>query len=447
MNYNQWEQGKLKHQELGNNAADDYDEQHHTTFGTGQYMRFEQNELLKYIALLPKTKSAIDLGSGTGRNSFLLSCHFDSVHGYDFSSNSVRVAQKYADKNNVLNTKFTVHDVDHEGLPHANNSIDFVCASFGMGSFIFSLGFLLSEIQRVLSPGGTFLLSFYNKNSLGYMVKDHIAVKPSFAAQLDPSNDLLMVTYNENKYKFPVRAYTAQQIRASVNNFMEVVDIYTYPLLPTILDDSILNDSKSDELIEGIDKYMSDVSRCDLGAYILALGRKPTDSLREPHGYNRSYETIRRYELQDQVLLHDPVLVSSDALILNVSDSTFVSQNMIKTIIVATEATDELRLFAVCLRIEDKLDMKMLSSLLEVPRSALRFATPKEIYSRLGFRPGAIPPFSLSQEMKVYADTSISLLSTIWCGTGSPIESVKLNINTFKSTTNAKFSRLSRGLR
>jgi prolyl-tRNA editing enzyme YbaK/EbsC (Cys-tRNA(Pro) deacylase)/ubiquinone/menaquinone biosynthesis C-methylase UbiE len=442
--YNSWEKGKLEHQDLADTAADDYDQKHHTTFGTGQYMHFEQAQLASCLQSLKATGTAVDIGSGTGRNSLLLSNHFQKVFGYDFSLKSVETAEKNAAEKNIGNIQFTVLDVDKKGLPHSESSVDFICAAFGMGSFFYSLGFMLGEIHRVLKPGGSFLLSFYNKNALNYLVKNFTSIEPSLAARIDPVNELLSITYNNIDYQFPVRPYSVRQVRSSIENFMDIGAIYTYPVLPTILGEEIFKSRGISELSTLIDDFMSDANSSELGAYILTLGSKSNLSKSTQHGYNKSFSQSLYFGLHDQILLHEPIKNSKDVPITDFGDVSFFTANMVKTIIIANLTERIPNLMAVCLRIEDKLDMRKLAVFVGISRSALRFASPEEINEAIGFKPGAIPPYGLGKHVPVYSDISISELSTIWCGTGSPIESIKMSVKDFRVITNTKFTALSK---
>src|SRR3972149_7696457 len=90
-----WIKGKEQHLALSAAAADLYDELYeHANFATGSYMHYELEMISKYMAQAPSLSLAIDLGCGTGRDSFLLSKQFDQVYGYDFSPEMIRVATK-----------------------------------------------------------------------------------------------------------------------------------------------------------------------------------------------------------------------------------------------------------------------------------------------------------------------------------------------------------------
>jgi len=90
-----WSKRKQEHLALSAAAADKYDELYeNANFATGSYMRYEMETIARFVTMAPSFSLAIDIGCGTGRDSFLLSSHFDQVYAYDFSPDMIRVAEK-----------------------------------------------------------------------------------------------------------------------------------------------------------------------------------------------------------------------------------------------------------------------------------------------------------------------------------------------------------------
>ncbi|MDZ7719421.1 MAG: class I SAM-dependent methyltransferase [Balneolaceae bacterium] len=71
----------------------------------GSYMKYELDVLKKYSNELKINSIALDLGCGTGRDSFFLSKHFEQVYGYEFSL-MILNANKNKIKHNVGNVSF-----------------------------------------------------------------------------------------------------------------------------------------------------------------------------------------------------------------------------------------------------------------------------------------------------------------------------------------------------
>jgi 2-polyprenyl-3-methyl-5-hydroxy-6-metoxy-1,4-benzoquinol methylase len=68
--------------------------------------------------------SCLDIGCGQGVTTYVLSKHFKSVVGIDFSRGAIRTASAFLKAMNVTNAAVLVGDVDHLGL--ASGSVDVV---------------------------------------------------------------------------------------------------------------------------------------------------------------------------------------------------------------------------------------------------------------------------------------------------------------------------------
>jgi len=149
-------------------VAPHYDESYaREFFGTKIYLRFEKGELGRLIADLEDHQLALDLGCATGIKSVMLSESFKQVVGYDISPDMIAKAKARLEKENGNGKRviFEVADLE-EGIPQNDASVSLVLMNLGTGSDIRNINKLLAETQRVLSPGGVFLFSFYNADSL-----------------------------------------------------------------------------------------------------------------------------------------------------------------------------------------------------------------------------------------------------------------------------------------
>src|SRR5690349_1685342 len=119
-----WKTHKEEHLALSAAAADKYDEIYeHANFATGSYMRYELEVIEKSIQEAPSLSLAIDLGCGTGRDSFALSKHFVQVYAYDFSPEMIRVANKNKMLRRAGNVLFEARDIEDGALPLADGCV------------------------------------------------------------------------------------------------------------------------------------------------------------------------------------------------------------------------------------------------------------------------------------------------------------------------------------
>lgn len=108
------------------------------------------------MSMLPKqAKLALDIGCGTGRISQQLNTHCQSVIAMDLAFGMLEYA-----KGQMLNKQQNIQWLqgDAEHLPLANNSVDLVFSSMAL-QWCDNQQTILSEIQRVLAPGGKAVLA------------------------------------------------------------------------------------------------------------------------------------------------------------------------------------------------------------------------------------------------------------------------------------------------
>ena len=174
---------------------------------------FLQNEvgtnLLKKLATYSLSKAnMVDIGCGTG----YLFEHLpnnqaqSTVVALDIAENMLKFAkQKHADKCHV---NYVLADFDD--LPFADHSFDFVISNLAL-QWSLNLNKTLSEINRILKPGGVFLFSTLGERTFQELddtkpkinrnyfksKQDWLAATEIFKAeQLAISNDLLTVGYD-----------------------------------------------------------------------------------------------------------------------------------------------------------------------------------------------------------------------------------------------------------
>jgi demethylmenaquinone methyltransferase/2-methoxy-6-polyprenyl-1,4-benzoquinol methylase len=113
----------------------------------------------KVLKIVQKTKPEIilDIATGTGDLAILLSkTHPKKIIGLDLSNGMLEVGRKkIAEKG--LSDLIEMVQGDSENLPFEDNYFDVITVSFGVRNFE-NLHKGLSEIYRVLKPGGTFVV-------------------------------------------------------------------------------------------------------------------------------------------------------------------------------------------------------------------------------------------------------------------------------------------------
>ncbi len=174
---------------------------HFLSFGIDYHWR---NKALKIIKSV-KSESILDIATGTGDLAILSSkANPKRIVGIDISQNMLNVGIEKVKKKGLENL-ITMQKEDSEDLSFEDNTFDVAMASFGVRNFE-NLEKGLSEIRRVLKPGGTFIVlelsqprvfpmkqlySFYSNNIL-----------PTFGKIV--SNDASAYTYlPESVKRFP----------------------------------------------------------------------------------------------------------------------------------------------------------------------------------------------------------------------------------------------------
>ena len=281
-------------------VAPDYDKGYaREFFGTEVYLRFEKGELGRLTTDLDNYDLALDLGCATGAKSVKLSESFKRVVGYDISPDMIVKANTRLEKENgnAEHISFEVADLE-EGIPQDDESVSLVLMNLGTGSDIRNIDKLLVETQRVLQPGGAFLFSFYNANSLLARI-GFLPWRTSLAAMIDPDKRCLEVHFGKDIFLIYARPYTVDEVEElfSVSG-LTIRARFTHPSISAVLPEDVLvtntfesygdpvqdrryrqaimqavkNQSARDALIK-IDEELAR-SPENLGAYILVTGVK-----------------------------------------------------------------------------------------------------------------------------------------------------------------------------
>lgn len=109
-------------------------------------------------------KTILDLGCGGGFLSNALAKKGHRVTGVDISESSLNVAAKYDETKSVTYLNADVHH-----LPFEDRSFDIICA-MDLLEHIDHPEKLISEIQRILKPGGLVFFHTFNRNPISHLV-------------------------------------------------------------------------------------------------------------------------------------------------------------------------------------------------------------------------------------------------------------------------------------
>ncbi|WP_299106879.1 bifunctional demethylmenaquinone methyltransferase/2-methoxy-6-polyprenyl-1,4-benzoquinol methylase UbiE [uncultured Tenacibaculum sp.] len=104
-----------------------------------------------------KPKQILDIATGTGDLALMMaSLNPDRIVGLDISEGMLNVGKQKVAKSNLSNTIEMVVG-DSENIPFEDNTFDAITVSFGVRNFE-TLDKGLTEIHRVLKPGGKFVV-------------------------------------------------------------------------------------------------------------------------------------------------------------------------------------------------------------------------------------------------------------------------------------------------
>ena len=133
--------------QFSQNAADYRDE---ALFANGDDLRY-----MVQSVRISGSERVLDVGSGAGHTAFAFAPFVEQCLGLDLTEAMVNVAKAFAKDHGIQNVDFMTGDAEH--LPLPDESFDFATCRFAAHHFP-SVKQAISEIERVLKPGGTFIL-------------------------------------------------------------------------------------------------------------------------------------------------------------------------------------------------------------------------------------------------------------------------------------------------
>ncbi len=151
---NSKDQKKQQVESMFDNISSNYDGLNRViSFGIDQSWR---KKVIKMVSEA-KAKSVVDIATGTGDLAIALAnAKIEKVVGIDISKGMLDVGRQKI-KAKHLGEKIDMVQADSENLPYEDNSFDAATVAFGVRNFE-NLDKGLSEIYRVLKPGGLFVI-------------------------------------------------------------------------------------------------------------------------------------------------------------------------------------------------------------------------------------------------------------------------------------------------
>ena len=254
-------------------VAGKYDREnwHHTQRDAISFHLAHERELLESAMSAVEEKDVVvDLGCAVGNVCELLEGDFESVCGVDLSSHMLSVAVNRRQWGG--NVSFQEHDLS-SSIPFTDGALSFAVANFGTASEISPSYF--PELHRVLKPGGTALLSFYNKDALSTLW--YYPWPTTLRSHLNTYNDTLEVWEGDAVYVIEAEGMTVEtlQSRAQAHGFA-VEWVESFPTYLSVLPRFFFSSPRFAKLVgavEELDRVLSKQAPYR-GTFLTALLRK-----------------------------------------------------------------------------------------------------------------------------------------------------------------------------
>ncbi|MDR2043144.1 MAG: class I SAM-dependent methyltransferase [Clostridium sp.] len=269
------------HKALSSHYAKSYDIDYGRN-ATVLYMDYEKRVIEQGVMGLPRKRTAVDVGSGTGRCAFSLSPLFQKVVGFDFAPEMVSKAKAKAVDQGIANITFVQRDVNADGVkPDRISDVDFFNFAFGMGSFIENISGLAAQLESILAPGGQVHITFYNKESFVYEACAEASAELLNALGVSAipvyGKDLLRVlaepceeTNGRPYYEIPCKYYTKQELTELFGQSFEILRMATFPTLSPLVYPGFMKVGTLSSFLEQCDQGIADENK---GYYISVLLR------------------------------------------------------------------------------------------------------------------------------------------------------------------------------
>jgi prolyl-tRNA editing enzyme YbaK/EbsC (Cys-tRNA(Pro) deacylase)/ubiquinone/menaquinone biosynthesis C-methylase UbiE len=432
---------KLFHTVLSDIAAPVYDKLYGSTkFATELAMKKEE-EIVDQIVIdldLERRRSTeeligVDVGTGTGRHAFRISKFFSRIHAFDFSSHMIEEAKRKKVAQDDRRIAFSVADFEYDDVDREQEfagHADFVCASFGMGSFVEDTPRMLRRFHEWLKPGGAVLLSFYNSNTIVENMKPNWR-DTSLAAHIDADRQTAQVTLEDLTFYIFCKPYVPQ-MKEQIAGLFEIKTMISYPCITAILPNTMFDMRNAKEYFSYVDNLLIQSDQHFYGHYVSVYAVKREDA----SGYERVCSFLASKGIEYSNMRHVAVFRIKDvrkALGLKYSQ-------MAKTVIftVGKQKQDGIPRVAIVVMPGDQEVVKEeVAKELGVSRNLINLATHEQIRA-MGFVLGAVSPFGFEHHNASYfIDRSFdeSNEEFIYMGSGDNFQTLKLKLKDFLEVT------------
>lgn len=432
---------KKFHLVLSELAADSYDS--YGTFATKEVMRFEDDLLRDTLAAQlngEKGKFAIDVGCGNGRHSRVLAKHFDQVIAFDLSKKMVEAAS-LIDKDqlpaDIAPVTYYECDVEYEEFPDEADIIgkaDFVCASFGMPSFVEDTFGFVRRVYRWLRPNGRALFTFYNSQSVSLVVgtpwKDR-----ALSASIDLARQALEVELRQDvRFSIYCRAFD-EGVKEIVKALFKIRREGTFPHMMALMPPSVFGTEQAPSrdarnLFSRIDRAMAWEPDTAKGHYVFVIVEK-VGGVSE--GLLRVQAALKASKVEHEIISHREVVSTGEVQ----RELGLLEDQMVKTVVFKRLDTKEL--MVILLPPRSRVNVAKLAELANCAPAQLGLARAEEIEERLGFPVGGVAPVGYPRGMPIFIDESLKGLTSEWVymGVGDNRKTLKVSNEVFHHLTEA----------
>lgn len=280
-----------------------------TKFATALAMKKEEEGVDQILEDLNVKKRQSNEELIAGRHAFRFASLFSRVHAFDCSTHMINIAKKKKALNEEKKISFSVADFEYEEIwreTEFTGKVDFICASFGMGSFIEDTSRMLRRFHEWLKPGGAALISFYNANTIVESMKPNWR-DTSLSAHIDADRQTLQVTLEDMTFYIFCKAYTPS-ITEQIRGLFEIKRLISYPCLAAILPNTMFETESAKEYFSFIDSMLMERDDYFYGHYVLVYVVKRPDA----SGQERIRSFLGSRNIEFNTLQHASVLKISD---------------------------------------------------------------------------------------------------------------------------------------
>jgi ubiquinone/menaquinone biosynthesis C-methylase UbiE/prolyl-tRNA editing enzyme YbaK/EbsC (Cys-tRNA(Pro) deacylase) len=413
---------KMFHLVLSEVAAPIYDQLYaKQRVATEEIMKFEEklvkDTLQQFLPKPEDRKIAVDVGCGTGRHTFPLAKQFESVYAFDFSPLMIAAAERKKEDHDIRNVLFSVADLEYEAIRDEQNfqnnnggGVDFIVASFGLGSFVEDTVSMMRRFHSWLREDGIVVLSFYNKQTILTEVTPNWR-DTALSAHLDSETSTLRV---ELSSKTVFHIYCQPYSDDIQNNILECFDIIQplrFPTLMALMPNALMQNAKARGMFRFVDEVLAEHKDYKFGHYVTVLARKKPSS--QPHvSLSRVEEVLRQSQAEYKLLSHPPIVSSDD-----VKKHIDMSDGMpVKTLLFRRQ--EDRKLVLLVTPANTRVDASWLAS--KVNSRKLYFGSDRDVLA-VGFPLGGMAPFAALQHSvdTFLLDRRIEASGVDWIYTGA----------------------------